>query len=202
MDHSEGTSSGRSRLGGLGALLPGAGLAGSYTPTPITNTAQISVQAEEDEEEEKEEEEKEKEGRKDSDPEPRLFRISSIGSSEFSASGPPVSRPVIHIQEESEAQGSPLFPRMDAAEKRRAQELAGASLPPFLPPPGQQQDSPTTATRRLGSSVEPPRGYGAIPVGIQTESGSRSPSPQRHNKMRKTISGMMLLGGVLIGQVS
>lgn len=178
---SEGTTSGTTRTGGLSglsALLPGTGIAGSYRESPTMN-GQISVQASEEETRERDEGEKEE---RESGSEPKLFRISSVGSSEFSTSGPPVNKPIIHIQGESDGEGSPLFPRVSTAEKRRARELAGASLPPLLAPQG-GSDSP-----RLGSSVEPSRGYGAIPVGIQTESGSRSPSPQR-GRMRKTISG-------------
>ena len=211
MGHSEGTSSGKSRsggLGGLGALLPGTGITGSYRQSPVMN-GRISVQADRDSEDEEKkregdieapESERHDEGRDRESDQPRLFRITSVGSSEFSHSGPPVNRPVIHIQTEEEGESSPLFPRMNAGQRQRAQELAGASLPPFLPPPGKGKDSP-----RLGSSAEP-RGYGAIsggeiPVGIQTESGSRSPSrspsPQRGSKLRKTISGTAIIFATL-----
>lgn len=186
MDHSKTTTSGSSGLSTLGALLPGMGVAGTYEHAS-TGSGQASIQADVEEDGEKEEEEgdrTEDRGESGGSSEPRLFRITSVGSSEFSISGPPVNRPIIHIQGESDSEGSPLFPRMSATEKRRQRELAGASLPPLLT---QQKDSPSK--HRRGTSNETPAGYGAIPVNLQADSGSRSPSPQGRRKLRKTISG-------------
>ena len=171
MDHSNTSRTGG--LGTLGSLLPGVGITGSYTHTDVK------------EKEERTEEEE------DSSSEPR-FRISSVGSSEYSTSGV-VSKPVIRIQDEpeGEGEGSPLFPRMNTEERRRQKELAGASMPPLLNPAEGKGDSPLY--QRRGASVEPhAKTYGAISVNIQGESGSRSPSPSREpKKLRKTISGII-----------
>lgn len=184
MDHSDATSTSKTNggLAALGALLPGTGLAGSYTQQA---NGQVSIQADSSDtgnNEKVEAEDAESE-------EQRMFRIASIGSSEMSSSGV-VSRPIIRIHGESESEGSPLFPRMNATEKRRAKELSGASLPPLMAQVGQGHDS---LHQHMGSSVEPRQGYGAITVSIQKDSGSRSPSPTRRRKpLRKTISGEML----------
>ena len=178
MDHSD--TSPITGLAGLGSLLPGVGVAGIYTPSPTANGHRVTVQVDVEEEEE------ETSGNRGNQ-EPPTFRITSADSSDFSASGGVVDRPIICIQTESESEGSPLFSRPNPNE-RRAKELAGASLPPLLSQQQQEQQD-SLSSRRSGDS----RGvkYGAIPVGIQNDSGSRSPSPtQRSKPLRKTISGM------------
>ena len=190
MDHST-TPMRSSHTGGLasyGALLPGVGIAGTYT----TANGHASIQSAGEKEGEGEE------GRagdssnandKESSSEPRLFRIESVGNSELSTSvGPVVNKPIIRIQSDSDSssvEGSPLFPRMNPTEKQRQQELAQASLPPLLRQTPAGQDSPLQ--QRMGSSVG---NYGAIPVSVQAEADT--PSPSRRRKMRKTISGEFL----------
>lgn len=184
MGHSDQSSG----LGGLGSLLPGVGLPGGYTQQQnLPGNGHISIQADMER------------GENDSDESDNPYPDTSNGgvTSTTTTSGagstqrPERARPVILIQSESDqSEGSPLFPRQSAAEKRRQKELSGASLPPLLVQDEQQVlDSPSDRRRNRGASSGPHRlGYGTIPVAIQNDSGSRSPSPVR-GSMRKTISG-------------
>ncbi len=201
MNHSNGTSS-SSKPGGqasYGTLLPGVGITGSYSQTPSTN-GHLEIQAGGEGEGEGEGttgDASKSEDNKETDSEPKFFRIASVGNSELSTSvGPVVNKPIIRIQGDSDSgstEGSPLFPRMNAEQRRREKELAQASLPPLMHQAG--QDSPQQ--QRMGTSVGGGDGYGAIPISLQTNSDT--PSPSRRRKMRKTISGnLTLLEGLLI----
>jgi len=193
----EGTSTsennkGLSGLAGLGALLPGVGMAASQAP-PLAN-GHLNTNVRLDNQNNSDEEEEVDTTRLENDPR-AIFRISNVGGSE--SSGGHSDRPIIRVQgEDGVGEGSPFFPtKRNVEDRRRKRELADSSLPP-IEPPQSLLVAAAGNSRARGSFRGSEEGVGkaqgeyeTFGVTIQEDSNrSRSPSPSRR-RMRKTISG-------------